>query len=406
MDLIQKATISLLNGNGAFYASLLMQMIRVEGKDALPEGALMGVNVVNGRIYLYTNCELYGKMTMDQVAKGLEHEALHLILEHGSRAPGGEWSTLWNVGTDLAINSIIPEMDIGLIPGNKPFEKLPKNKTAEFYYGLLRDKEQDGGLTISSDGKSVTVKDGKGNSVTIKIPKHKENKGSSADGEKIAREVVKQAVQEAKEYSDRTGGGPPGHLTSIIEKFLEKSVVSWKQLLRQYVGNAVKCGHYRTWKRPSRRFGEDQKGKTPERILEVAVAIDTSGSVTDADLKEFMTEIQGIRSSYKSKIHVVECGTQVDRTYDLTTFSQINSEFFGRGGGDFRPVFEYYEHKRKRRPDVLVYMTDCYEAFPNVPPKFPTIWVRPSQVDGSEVTVPFGRVIQVPRKKDRDYDNW
>jgi len=400
MDKIQKAQIALLTSNGIFYAALMQQMNRIEGKDVLPKDALAAVLVQNGRINLYTNCELYDKFNLDQMCRILEHEMLHVILEHGSRCPSGAGS-LWNIASDLAVNSLIPGMDLGLLPGKDQFKDFPLAKSAEFYYGLLKDKQGKGDLSIDKDGDvSMKGKGGKMEKVkTGKCPSTEKSDSKSSDAEKLAKEVVKQAVAEAMAESSRTAGGAPAGLESIIDDLLKKSTVNWKAVLRQFVGSAVKCGSKSTWKRQSRRFGDTQKGKMPDRMLEVAVAIDTSGSITDEDLAEFVGEMKGILKSYKSKIHVVECGTSVDRAYDLKPHTKINSKFFGRGGGDLRPPYEYFKEKRKK-PNVLVYFTDCYEQAPDKE-TIKTLWVRPSQVDGTKPPeMPFGKVLQIPRRGD------
>jgi len=84
VDKIQKAIIHLLQGNGVFYASLIMQMNRNDGKD-LPEGALMGVSIQNGRIHLHADPSRLENLSVEQVATIMEHECLHLVLEHISR---------------------------------------------------------------------------------------------------------------------------------------------------------------------------------------------------------------------------------------------------------------------------------------------------------------------------------
>lgn len=395
MDKIQKAQIELLTGRGTFYASLMAQMCRVEGKGNLPEGALAAVTVQNGRIYLYTDCSLYEKFNIKQMCNIMEHEMMHIIFEHGLRCPTGQ-HTLWNIASDLAINSLIKGIDIGVIPGVGPFADLPVKKSAEFYFGVLKDKQDKGKLTISADG-TISVDGKKVEKITCPSTDKKDDK--SSDAEKLAKEVLKQAVAEAWAETARAPGGPPEGLESIIKELLKPSAINWKHVLRQYVGNAVKAGFKHSWKKPSRRFGEDQKGKMPERILEVGVAIDTSGSITDKDLAEFIGEMKGIMKSYKSKIHIVENSTQVDKTYDLTPHTKINSKFFGRGGGDHRPSFEYFEKTRKKRPDVLVYFTDGFEEFPKET-RIKTIWVRPSQVADYPHTFPFGKVLQIPKRGD------
>ena len=370
----------------------MSQMNRIEGTKVLPEGALAAVMVQNGRINLLTNCELYNDFNLDQMCRILEHEMMHIIFEHGSRCPHGGHK-LWNMASDLAINGIIPGMDLGIIPGKDQFKDLPVGKSAEFYYGVLKDKQDKGKLTIDPDGK-VKV-DGKEVKVDY-CPSTEKDDGKSTDAEKLAKEVVKQAVAEAAAESSRTAGGPPAELASVIDDLLNKATINWKAVLRQYVGSAVKCGTKSTWKRQSRRFGDTQKGKMPDRILEVAVAIDTSGSITDGDLSEFIGEMKGILKSYKSRIHVIECGTEVNKAYDLKPHTKINSKFFGRGGGDLRPPYVYLKEKRKR-PNLLVYFTDMFEQFPDKE-TVKTLWVRPSQVaDYPAPKPPFGRVLQIPK---------
>lgn len=402
MDKIQKAQIALLTGQGIFYAALIAQMNRIEGKEVLPEGALAAVQVLNGRINLLTDCTRIDKFTLDQCVRILEHECLHVILEHSSRAPVGS-GLMWNIATDLAVNSLIPHMDLGVLPGKDQFVDFPGEKTAEFYYGLLKDKEETGKLRMKEGKMEIKGKDGKWSEVeSPKCPSAHKGEHASSDAEKLAKEVVKQAIEEAHSESTRCGGGPPGGLESVLKELLGKNEINWKKILKQYIGNAVKAGSKHTWKRPSRRFGESQKGKMPERILSVGVAIDTSGSITDEDLGEFIAEMKGIMTSYKSTIHIVENSTQVDRTYDLKPSTKINSKFFGRGGGDHRPTFEYFEKTRKKLPDVLVYFTDGFEEFPKQT-RIKTIWVRPSQVADYPQTFPFGRVIQIPKKKNHDH---
>lgn len=370
----------------------MAQMNRIESKDQLPEGALAAVLVQNGRINLLTNCELYEKFTLDQVVRILEHEMMHIIFEHGSRCPPGG-HTLWNIASDLAINGIIPGMDLGVIPGKGYFKDFPVGKSAEFYYGILKDKQDKGKLEIGEDG---TVKmDGK-SLEKVSCPSTKKDGSKSADAEKLAKEVIKQAVQEATAESSRTAGGPPAELASVIDDLLNKATINWKAVLRQYIGTAVKCGTKSTWKRQSRRFGDTQKGKMPDRILDVAVAIDTSGSITDGDLSEFIGEMKGIMKAYKSKIHIIECGTEVNRTYDLKPHTKINSKFFGRGGGDLRPPYAYLKEKRKK-PNLMVYFTDCFEEAPKKEP-IKTLWVRPSAVaDYPPPKMPYGKILQIPK---------
>jgi predicted metal-dependent peptidase len=405
MDKYQKALIHLLGGDGVFYASLIMQMRIVDGKD-LPKDALAAVSVSNGRIHLHIDPVRFEKFSVEQVSRILEHECLHLVLEHLGRMENRH-PYIWNLATDLAVNSLIPHMDMGLICGKEPFSDFVAKKSADFYYAILKDKFHIHEVTINPDG-TVTVKDKKtGKSVTVKpTGDHKDwekTTGSAADG--LTKEVIKQAVAEAHAQAKAAGKWPAG-IKELIEDLLGKEQVNWKKLLRQYIGNRVKAGSKHSWKRESKRFGTLQKGKLKHRIIKIAVGIDTSGSISNEDLQEFMTEIHGIMNSYKTDITIVECDAKVGKVYTLRKYMKVDPKFTGRGGTDLREIFNYFDGEgRAKKPEMLVCFTDLETPFPEKE-TLKTLWVRTS--NGYQDKVPFGKLIIIPRedRKKRGEDAW
>jgi len=395
MDKVQKAIISLLNGEGVFYASLIMQMRRIHAPD-LPKGALMGVSVENGRIVLHVDPPRLEEHSIESVARILEHECLHLVLEHLTRKES-KHHLVWNYATDLAANSLINGMDVGLIPGKAPFADFPAKKTSEFYYAKLKDKFEMHTITVNADG-SVTIKDDKtGKEITVHPSgDHSGWKELDAGKDSLTREVIKQAVAEAYSHAKQQGRFPGG-LQEIIEELLGKEKFNWKRVLKQYIGNAVKADSKYSWKRESKRFGDTQKGKVRNRTIDLAIAIDTSGSISTEEFQEFITEIKGIMSSYKTSVNVIECDAEVQKVYSLKKHAKVDTKFKGRGGTDFRPVFKWFEDKKKF-PGLLVFFTDGEGAFPEKEPaKMKTLWVITSRsyVD----KVPFGKLLKIPKDK-------
>lgn len=401
MSKYQKAIIHLLSGDGIFYASLLMQCRLTDGKN-LPEGALAAVSVQNGRIHLHIDPARLESLSVEQVSRILEHECLHLILEHLNRTEGRH-PYVWNIATDLAINSLINGMDMGLLCGKEPFTDLPPKKSADFYYAVIRDKYHAGEVTFHPDG-TITVKDGKtGKTVTLKpTGDHSEwDKVSSVDNG-LMREVIKQAVAEAAAQAKAAGKWPSG-IEELVKELLDKETVNWKRLLRQYIGNKVKAGSKHTWKRESKRFGVLQKGKTKTRMIKIGIAIDTSGSVSADEFQEFMSEIYGLMNSYKTNIQIVECDAKIQKAYTLKKYAKIDTKFKGRGGTDFRPVFEHFVEGDGKHSgiEMLIFFTDLEGPFPEMEPRtFRTLWVRTSQ--GYATTAPFGKVICIPKRQGGD----
>jgi predicted metal-dependent peptidase len=118
------------------------------------------------------------------------------------------------------------------------------------------------------------------------------------------------------------------------------------------------------------------------------LAIDTSGSVSDAELTEFMNEIHHI---YKSgvDITIVQCDTKINSIEKYTGEWELKVQ--GRGGTYFDPVLEYFNEHIKEFTS-LVYFTDG-EASANIKPKGNVLWVLSERSSMNE-DLP-GRVIKL-----------
>jgi predicted metal-dependent peptidase len=382
-DKISKALIYLMQSNGAFYAELFIRMIRIEGKETLPPDALLAVLPTNGRIYLYTDVNRLKDMSIEQVAKGLEHEALHIVMDHASRRcdrnPLG-----WNYAGDLAINSLIKDMDIGLIPGKGQFANFPKMKSAEEYFELLKQMSQDqAGKGSKCNSHSAHGKKAPG-----------QGEGEDQETSDFDKEVMRKAAQEAKDSADKYDqrGRLPGDIEKIVNDFLRPPTVNWKQVLRQKIAATVKANTKRTWRKENRRKLDYLKGKMKDRILRVTLVLDTSGSIFgDPELlSEFYGEINGIQKVYNSEMLVIECDAMVANTYTLRSGQRPNPSPKGGGGTSFRPPYQWLaEHKKTT--DVVVYLTDLYGDFPEKEP-VKTIWcVCPGGAD----KVPWGQIVKM-----------
>ena len=115
-------------------------------------------------------------------------------------------------------------------------------------------------------------------------------------------------------------------------------------------------------------------GYKKNRKLTIAVAIDTSASISENDFKTFFAEITNIYQS-GSNIILIECDAKV---HTVAKFKKNHiPEFVGGGGTDFRPVFKAIGQKEDKllmeKPDALIFFTDGYGIAPNMP-NIPTLW--------------------------------
>lgn len=152
--------------------------------------------------------------------------------------------------------------------------------------------------------------------------------------------------------------------------------IDWREAMRRFATRVRAPAH--TWSRPSRRF-PDRVGELPGRTWALAhgagikprvvCAIDTSGSLTPAELAEIAAQLTELGSF--AEVTIVECDARVQRVY---RFEGKLASVRGRGGTDLRPPFEP-EILARYRPDGLVYFTDGLGPFPGRDPGVPTLWI-------------------------------
>lgn len=127
--------------------------------------------------------------------------------------------------------------------------------------------------------------------------------------------------------------------------------------------------------------------------VRVAVAMDTSGSVSDDELREFLSEIDALKAQVRAEVTLHACDDKLAEggpwRYAMWETLSLPDGIRGGGGTDFRPVFEWLDGDRAE-PDLLVYFTDAEGRFPDREPRYPVVWL----VKG-KAPVPFGVRIQL-----------
>jgi predicted metal-dependent peptidase len=120
------------------------------------------------------------------------------------------------------------------------------------------------------------------------------------------------------------------------------------------------------------------------------VAIDTSGSITQKLLAEFLAEVQALLDFGRPrKLHLLDCDASIHSAQEFVPGDRIDAQLKGGGGTDFRPVFDHVaEHNLD--PAALVYLTDLYGTFPEAPPPYPVLWIS----YGTDAA-PFGDVLKI-----------
>lgn len=176
---------------------------------------------------------------------------------------------------------------------------------------------------------------------------------------------------------------------------MEKPRVSWKTLLRKYIGS-VPTSVRKTKTRLNRMQPEryDLSGSVPERTIKLIVAIDTSASVSDKDLEMIFTEIFAILKTTKFELTVIECDAAIQRVYTAKTMNDIHLHVHGRGGTSFRPVIDLINKDRRYKGHLLIYFTDGFaDRTINKPRTFRILWMITGVAENLSLSKPYGAVI-------------
>ncbi len=361
------------------------------------------------------------------------HELLHVVLMHSQRR-GKRDPYLWNLACDYAINSIlVDEMKMEMpktIPGL--YDENFKNKPAEVIYIELLEKASkvkiyivipdlcdssnsgcnnkvfevttSGTKEITDENKIKKILSGKENAVVIKTEIFNPTdlkKSNNPEGEvSRIKDIIAQAHLIQQKFGDKVKGDLPGSVWAFVKKIVEPKV-PFDILLARYASEIIagksEFSYTPLNKRRYLEYGAVYPSISKEEIPKVVVAVDTSGSISNAELSLFAGAIKKM-STITPELTVITCDASI---HQVIPPSQIESflksiKFAGRGGTSHIPVFEYID-KKIPNPDVVICLTDGYTDYPNKKPKYPVIWV----LTPNHKTPPWGKVIVL--KKDNSY---
>jgi len=332
-----------------------------EFNDEIPTAATNGKHVVY-------NPRFVEDLTDEEVKFLVAHECFHPMLEHPFRR-GERDPRKWNQAGDYVINQLLTDEGIGkMIEGGLLNPQLYQagNGTTDGIYNLLPDDDGSGGGDPLDD-----CQDGDGSPAEM---------AQDAAEWKVR---VAQAAQAAKMM---------GKLSANIERFVGDILqpkVDWRDVLRRFI---EKCkDDTRSFARPNRRFmpqGLYLPTASGERLGELVFAIDTSGSIGEAELNQFAAEIRAVKEEGNpSAIHVVYFDSEVCHYDRFGRDDELQFAPHGGGGTAFSPVFQYLaEHNIE--PVACVFLTDlCCDDFGDQP-EYPVLWVSTH-----EGTAPFGEVV-------------
>lgn len=322
-----------------------------------------GTAATDGR-HFYYNSRFIQMLRPKEIEFLFGHEVLHCVYDHFGRR-GNRDPQLFNIANDYCVNADLVKHRVGEKITTVPCLHDPKydGLSSEEIYDKLMENVQKISMEDLLDKLIDEHMDGDDGSAGG--DDEQEGKGkpklSAADRQAI-KDEIKEAMLAAAQTTDGAGNIPAGVMRMIKE--MTEPQMNWRELLRMNLESTIKSDY--TWMRPSRKgwhMDAVMPGRKNDEMIDIAIAIDTSGSIGEKMLKDFLGEVQGIMDSFPAyKIHIVSFDTDTYNPvqYDSENLDSIvDYEPAGGGGTDFDAIYRYLKDE-DIQPRRLVVFTDGY----------------------------------------------
>ena len=340
------------------------------------------VNSETAQFEMLYNPNFMNGLTDPERRAVLIHEFYHIIFKHVTdRLPEGGMTKAWNIAADLAINSHIANLPKGgCIPGEDRFADLPKGMSAEWYLPKVQElMESDKNASQSAaDGKGGQGQGQQGESTSQgssgmdTLDDHSGWGDCSQETKDIANERLKDIVKQASEEAARSNSW--GSVSSSVKKEIIESLktkVDWRKVLRFFVKASQRANKQSTIRRINRRYPYVHAGRKSNRVANIAISIDQSGSVDDTMLGMFFAELNKLSEIASFTVIPFDTRVDEDKVYQWRKGESRKVERVLHGGTCFDAPTEYVN---KGNFDGHIVLTDMCAPKPR-PSKCQRMWM-------------------------------
>lgn len=338
----------------------------------VPQIPTMGVN---GKEIIY-NADFVNRLALEELVFVLAHEVMHCVFAHMFRRAERD-PKRWNVAGDLIINEILVDDGVGKMPADGLLDRAitkRANYVTDEVYNLLPEFPEGRGGPGEPGGSLDDCGDSPGSS-----------QAEQGEGEAQMKVLVAQAAQAAR---------MAGKLSAGLERLVDaamKPTVRWEDVLRRFISARAKTEY--TYARPKRRWINEDiflPSLGGEKMGEILIAVDCSGSIGDQELAEFGAEMTAIKEDCRPhKMHVVYFDSEISHYDEFAEDQELTIAHHGGGGTAFSPIFRYAE-EHDLEPVCCVVLTDLYCSDFGPPPAYPVLWVTNASTEA-----PWGEVVEM-----------
>ena len=340
-----------------FFGNIATRMKLIDASDWCQTAA------TDGRNFYYSD-DFVNKLSVKKNMFLLAHEICHGIFDHFGRL-GSRDKELANRCQDYAINQILADDNIGEVITEVDIclDSKYRGMAWEEIYDLLYDEYEEqknksmeefikglGDMLDDHLAESMAGETGEDGKPTMTA-------GEIEQARKEMRDAMIQSFQAAG------AGSAPGSIERLIKDLIEPKM-DWREVLRMNIQSIVRNDY--TFQRPNRKSwgtGIILPGMSNDETIDVAIAIDMSGSISDAEAKVFLSEVKGILDQYVDfSINLWSFDTSVHNPVKITHDNEedfYNYDLQGGGGTTFEVNWDYMKEE-DLNPKKFIMFTDGY----------------------------------------------
>ena len=370
LDYLIRARVKLLI-SAPFFGTIATRLKFIDASKWCPTAATDGKNFYYNKDFV---AALQAK-NEGQVEFLVGHESLHCVYDHMDKTQLGKRDVrLANVAQDYVINGDLVEANIGTLIDLVQIchdYKYRNMHWLEVYDELFRQAEEEGRvINLESLDVHLDMDDGEGEAADGNTPapgdagndgKEAPIKYSDEEKEQIKNEMQSAVLQSAKVAG--SAGNLPSGVKRLVDSYLNPQL-DWKELLAMQIQSVIKSDY--TMLNPSRKgmdAGMYLPGMDYENTIDIALALDMSGSILDEMAREMLSEVKGIMEQYNGfRIHLFCFDTEVHNPQVFTEHNMdefMEYELGGGGGTEFDVCWEYMKEEGIV-PQKFVMFTDGY----------------------------------------------
>ena len=343
-------------------------------------------------IDIMVNPDWFVSLDKDTRIYALMSATMHVALQHPSRMQGRE-PKQWMAASDYTVNLALH--DYGLtVPEGALLNTEFRGHTTEKIYEFLRQENQNPEPDHDDLQKPPVGGDGNSDSGEGEGDSPNSSFGTQQEFQDKVEDLLNQSKVQAKMSDSYSPDGLPEELQRMLAD-LEKPLLPWNRILARFLNQVSKNAY--SWTRPNRRFLPQDiylPSMSSEGLDRIDFIIDTSGSISEEEFTQFVTEVDKVLKQFKPKEIGVSQFDHMYRGTDMVSATTDIRKLEFKGGGGTR-IDTTLEAVSKEPSKCLIIFTDGYMQVKHLPkPPMPVVWAI---YDNDHFEEPFGKQIKFTR---------